>query len=87
MLDPLVRELIGGVGAFLTTAAYLPQAWRTIQTRQTRDLSLVTYIMLLTGVMFWLAYGIALGSWPLIGSNVASIALIGTVLVLKLRHG
>ena len=49
-MDPISRELIGGIAALLTTAAYIPQAFRTIRTRQTRDLSLSTYLMLAVGL-------------------------------------
>jgi len=39
------------------------------------------------GVALWLAYGIALDSWPMIFANVSTLILAGTILVLKLRYG
>jgi MtN3 and saliva related transmembrane protein len=86
-MDSTVRELIGGVAAFLTTAAYVPQAIRTIRTRQTRDLSLGTYFMLAAGLALWLVYGLILSSMPLILANIVTLALVGVILVLKLKNG
>jgi MtN3 and saliva related transmembrane protein len=39
------------------------------------------------GVALWLTYGIAIHSWPMIIANSVTLALAGTVLVLKLRFG
>ena len=39
------------------------------------------------GIAFWLVYGLALWDWPLIGSNVVTLALMAPILALKLRHG
>ena len=38
------------------------------------------------GVALWLAYGIAVTSWPVIVCNAITLVLAGFVLVLKLRH-
>jgi MtN3 and saliva related transmembrane protein len=45
------------------------------------------YLVFTTGVVFWLAYGLMLGAWPIIVANAVTLALTGTVLALKLRHG
>jgi MtN3 and saliva related transmembrane protein len=83
----MTGELIGYVGAFLTTASFIPQAAKTIRTRDTRGISRGMYTMFTVGVACWLGYGIVLGSWPMILSNVVTLALSGTILALKLRYG
>jgi MtN3 and saliva related transmembrane protein len=45
------------------------------------------YLVFTTGVAFWLVYGLVLGAWPIIVANSVTLALAGTVLALKLRHG
>ena len=82
-----LADFLGSVAGFLTTVAFAPQVWRVWKTRATRDISLGMYLLFTTGVAFWLAYGIALGAWPIIVANSVTLALTGTVLVLKLRHG
>ncbi|MFM9975992.1 MAG: SemiSWEET family sugar transporter [Beijerinckiaceae bacterium] len=86
-MSPQLVEWIGGLAAFLTTVSWLPQAVKTITTRQTRDISLWAQVLLFVGIALWLIYGIAINSWPLIGANVVTIVLIGLIIVMKLRHG
>ncbi|MFZ5656630.1 MAG: SemiSWEET transporter [Pseudomonadota bacterium] len=80
-------ELLGYVGATLTTLSFIPQAIVTIRTRDTRGISLGMYSVFTVGVAFWLAYGFVLGSWPMILSNIVTLALSSTILAMKLRYG
>jgi MtN3 and saliva related transmembrane protein len=82
-----MSDLIGMIAGTLTTVAFVPQVWRVWKTRSTRDISLGMYLVFTTGVAFWLAYGLILGAWPIIIANLVTLALTGTVLGLKLRHG
>jgi MtN3 and saliva related transmembrane protein len=80
-------ELLGYIGALLTTASFIPQAIMTIRSRDTRGISRGMYVIFTTGVAFWLAYGIAIESLPMILANTVTLGLAGTVLALKLRYG
>lgn len=79
-------EWTGYVAATLTTLAFVPQALKTIRSRDTRGLSLGMYVVFTIGIGFWLAYGIALESWPMILSNVVTLVLSATILAMKLRY-
>ena len=79
-------EWTGYVAATLTTLAFVPQAVKTIRSRETHAISLVMYVVFTIGIGFWLAYGIALRSWPMIASNIVTFALAGPILGLKLRY-
>jgi MtN3 and saliva related transmembrane protein len=59
----------------------------TIRTKNTRGISRGMYVMFTVGVAFWLVYGIALNSWPMILANTVTLVLAGTILALKLRFG
>ena len=80
-------EWVGYVAAALTTVAFVPQALKTLRTRDTSGISLGMYVVFTVGLCFWLAYGIVLGSWPMLLSNVVTLALALVILALKLRHG
>jgi MtN3 and saliva related transmembrane protein len=80
-------EPIGLAAASLTTFAFLPQVVRTIRTRDTAGISLWTYLLFCAGVALWLAYGVLRADLPLILANTVTLALSGTVLVLKIRNG
>ena len=80
-------EWTGYVAATLTTLAFVPQAAKTIRSKDTRSISLGMYVVFTVGLAFWLAYGIVLGSWPMIVSNIITLGLSSTILALKLKHG
>lgn len=80
-------EWIGYAAATLTTIAFVPQAVKTIRSRDTRGLSLSMYAVFTAGIACWFGYGVSLGSWPMILSNIVTFALAATILGLKLKHG
>lgn len=80
-------EWLGFTGAALTTASFIPQAIMTIRSRDTRGISRSMYVIFTIGVAFWLAYGIAIDSLPMIFANTVTLALAATILALKLRYG
>lgn len=80
-------EWVGFVAAALTTFSFIPQAIRTIRTKETHGISLGMYVMFTVGIAFWLVYGLVLMSWPMILSNAVTLMLSGTILALKIRYG
>lgn len=83
---PLI-DIIGAAGAALTTLCWLPQALKVIREKETRALSLPATAAFTVGIALWLIYGMAIGDWPLIGSNAATLALMAPILTMKLRYG
>jgi MtN3 and saliva related transmembrane protein len=79
-------DLIGYGAALLTTAAFLPQAVKSWNSRDLSGISLSMYSLFTLGVALWLIYGIALQSWPIILANGITLALAGVVLALKISH-
>lgn len=82
-----ITDWIGSAAATLTTTAFIPQALKVWHTRHTADISLGMYALFTLGVALWLAYGILLGSWPIIIANSITLLLAGTVLAMKIRFG
>lgn len=83
----MTGEWLGYVAAVMTTLSFVPQAARTIKTRDTRGISLGMYVVFTVGIAFWFAYGIVLMSWPMIISNLVTFGLAATILGMKLRYG
>ena len=73
---------IGYVAAFLTTVAFVPQALKTIRTRDTSGISLAMYVCLTIGIFLWLLHGLNLGDGPLIGANALTLLLAIPILVI-----
>ena len=81
-----LSNLFGYPAAILTTIAFVPQAWKSWRTRDLSGISLPMYALFTLGVACWLAYGIVLGSVPIMLGNGITLALATVVLVLKIRH-
>jgi MtN3 and saliva related transmembrane protein len=79
--------VLGLVAGCCTTFAYLPQAIKAWRTRSTHDISLDMFLLMVTGIVLWLIYGVLERDVPIIAANVASLALTLTILYLKLRFG
>lgn len=81
-----MAQLIGYLAAILTTASFVPQAIKTIRTRNTQGISLVMYIMFSTGVLFWFIYGIAINDIPVLVANAVTLCFAVIILVYKILY-
>ena len=79
-------DFIGFMAAICTTLAFVPQALKTIETRDTTSISLWMYVIFTTGVLLWLVYGLAIDNWPIIVANLVTFALSATILWFKIKH-
>ncbi|WP_210485064.1 SemiSWEET transporter [Microvirga antarctica] len=80
-------QIIGFVAAILTTVCWLPQALKTLRTKDTKSLSLVTQCVFALGVALWLIYGILVGNAPIILANSVTFVLVALIVAMKLRYG
>ena len=87
MMGMNLTDLVGSTAAFLTTASFLPQAWLSFRTRDVSGVSLGMYSVFTVGVALWLAYGVLLGSWPMMIANTITLALAVMILGMKLAYG
>ncbi len=79
-------EVIGYIAAALTTASFVPQAWKTFRTKDVSGISLGMYSMFTVGITLWLVYGLMLRAWPIVIANVVTISLACTILAMKIRY-
>ena len=79
--------MLGYAAATLTTASFVPQAWRTFRTKDVSGISLKMYSLFTLGVAVWLAYGIVLGEVPMMIANASTLLLAIPVLVMRIRYG
>lgn len=82
-----LMDYTGYAAAFCTTSAYVPQVLRVWRTRSTKDISLKMFLVLVTGLILWLAYGFWRGEMPLILANAVTLMLASIILYFKIRHG
>lgn len=83
-IDPV--ETLGLLAAFLTTASFIPQAFKTLKTKDTSGISFWMYAMFTSGIFCWMVYGFMIASMPLILANSITFLLSGSVLIMKIRY-
>ncbi len=81
------QEMLGLVGGFFTTTSLIPQVWRLYRLKSAKEISLAFNIFFALGVVFWLAYGIALGLAAVILWNGITLVLVSSMLFAKIRYG
>ncbi|MCC1483772.1 SemiSWEET family sugar transporter [Winogradskyella immobilis] len=62
-------EILGFIAAILTTAAFLPQVYKTWKTKDVSGLSMPMLIIFFVGIVFWLIYGFYKESPSMIFAN------------------
>lgn len=63
-------SVLGFVAGALTTISFWPQLWKTWQTKSAGDVSLGMLLTFSVGDLLWLLYGVLLGAWPIIVTNL-----------------
>ena len=79
-------EIIGLCAAVLTTAAFLPQVYKTWKTKDVSALSLPMLAMFFVGVLLWLIYGLLLSSPSLILANGITLFSVLLLFIFKIRY-
>ena len=79
-------DVIGYLAAFCTTVSFLPQALKTIKTKDTKGISLAMYAVFTLGTIFWLLYGLFKGMAPVVIANAITCLFALVILVYKIRY-
>ena len=66
--------------------AFLPQLIKTLKTKKAEDVSLITLIMFLTGVLSWIIYGYKISSTPILSANIITFILNLLILIFKITY-
>jgi len=81
MSSAISIDLLGAVAGLLTTVSFVPQAVKTLRTRQTRDISLSMWVLFCFGVGLWIVYGMLVPAWPVVAANIPTL-----ILAVKIRN-
>lgn len=73
-------EIIGAIAAILSTISFIPQATKTIKTKDTSGLSIGMYTLFASSLVFWLLYGFAIDSISIYVSNAIVLFFVSIIL-------
>ena len=79
--------VIGLIAGICTTVSFIPQIVKILKTRHAGDISLYMYLVLTTGILLWLIYGILLGKTPIIVANGTSFFLCLFIIMKRVEYG
>ena len=83
MYEP--STIVGFIAGFVTTAANLPQVWKTYRNKSGEGLSFRMLLTLAIGLGLWIIYGVMSKSLPLIVTNAIVFMLILLLIGMKLK--
>lgn len=78
--------LIGLIAATLTTLSFVPQVIKIWKLKETRDISLLMFVMLSVGILLWLVYGFLIQDLPVILANTAAFVLNIIIVFFKVKY-
>lgn len=87
MIELDYAELVGYAATLCTASSVVPQVIKCLTTKQTKDVSLGTWLLVVCGSICWTIYGISKGSIPLILTNTLVGVGAGIILTAKARYG
>ena len=77
----------GLLAAFCTTVSFVPQALKTIKTKDTSSISLAMYSLFTFGTLTWFLYGLFTKNLPVMLANAVTFLLSATILFYKIKNG
>jgi len=80
-----IPDVVGTGAALCSMTSFVPQIVKIWRERDAASVSLRMYAVTVTGFSLWIAYGVMIGSWPVVASNAVCLLLSATVLTMKWR--
>ena len=80
-------EIIGFAAAFLTTASFLPQVYKTWKSKDVSGLSLPMFLMFFAGIILWFVYGWFINSPSMLLANGITIISSFLIIVFIFKYG
>jgi len=77
---------LGLLAGALTTVSFLPQLVKVWRSRSAGDISLAMYLIITTGFLLWLLYGVIIASVPVILANAVTLLIAVMILILKIKY-
>ena len=78
--------ILGFAAAILTTASFLPQAIKTIRTKDTSGISLFMYSLFALGTLLWFLFGLFSNNMPVMIANAVTLLFACIILIYKIKY-
>ena len=85
-IDPTLLTILGVTAGILILSGWVEQIIKGYKTKSLKDVSKFLMIFISAGAILWLIYGFIVSDVYIIGTNIAAIFLMMTVLLLKKKY-
>ena len=75
--------IIGWLAATLSTIQFIPQVVKSLKTKETKDLSLGTFLIIVAAASSWILHGIYKEDAVIITANI--LALVSALIIVALK--
>jgi len=75
------------VAAMLTSTSLVPQLIKSWRMKETRDISLLMFLIMGAGVFLWMVYGFLIHNLLIIAANSVSFTFVLIILFFKVKYG
>ena len=82
-VDGTLLTILGVAAGILILTGWIEQIYKGYKTKSLKDVSKFLMIFISAGAILWLIYGVIVEDVFIIGTNIAAIALMMIVLVMK----
>ncbi|MDR0921582.1 MAG: SemiSWEET transporter [Lactobacillales bacterium] len=76
---------LGIIAGICTSISFIPQALITIRTKETKNISFITYFLFTLGVLIWVIYGLLKHDTAVFLTNIVTFVPTIIILLLKVR--
>jgi MtN3 and saliva related transmembrane protein len=83
----LWTDILGYIAGILVVISLLPQVIKSWKTKSTKDISLLRYVIYVTGLILWIIYALIINNGPVAVMNSVGLILALSILFLKLKYG
>jgi len=79
-------QVIGLAAGVLTASSLIPQVVKTLKEKKAEHVSLKMLLVLMSGIILWIFYGIRRNDMPIIATNSFSLLVNITMVILRIRY-
>jgi MtN3 and saliva related transmembrane protein len=80
-------QVTGLAAGILTASSLIPQVVKTLKEKKADEVSIKMLFVLQAGVILWIVYGFKRNDLPLIVTNIFSLLVNITMVVLRIKYG
>lgn len=79
-------NLLGLFAGICTSSSIVPQIIVTLKKKKSQQVSILMFIVLMTGNSLWIYYGVSKSDVAIVATNILSLVLNIVMLILKFRY-